>query len=397
METFMKKQTDKTTSAEVTRNSIPPLDIIDLDCGADLYSDSARVAPTSSESETLQQDLPTDTENPDNSAKEKFLASLSKVNFHIVFLIAAVALVIGIVAKFSDWGVFISQDDIFSDGMGSYDNSYDMMLPVFDANGDPVYPDYSQDLDILLFGNAPFADDRDSEDNLANIIQRETGATVYNCSVSDSLLAGRFPYLSAADEPMDAYNFYWLCHLLQDNGVEPRYLKATENLGTNAPTEAMYIYETLESIDMNDIEVIGIMYDGSDYLFGSEMYDDENFTNVECFTGNLAAGIEMLKEVYPHIRIIVMSPSYAYGLDEEGNYVSSDIQTYGWHFLSTYVIKQAEACSALGVTFIDHLYGTITEDNADLYLTDHIHLNQEGRQRVAERFLEALYYYQDRN
>ena len=84
-------------------------------------------------------------------------------------------------------------------------------------------------------------------------------------------------------------------------------------------------------------------------------------------------------------------------IDENGNYVSSDVQTYGWHFLSTYVIKQAEACSVLGVTYIDHLYGTITEANADLYLSDHIHLNPEGRQLIADRFLKALYHYQNRD
>lgn len=396
----MKKRIDNLNSESVKHSDIPALNIIDLDSESNIAIDD--VAASTQPDIAAERNAPdstdiTKTKTDGESPKDKLKIFFSKINVHLVFLILVVVLIIGIVYKFSNWGVMIDQDDIFSDGMGTYDNSYDMMLPAFDANGDAIYPDYSQDLDILLFGNAPFADDRDSEDNLANIIQRETGANVYNCSISGSLLAAHFPYLSAYDKPMDAYSFYWLCHITQENGVEERYLKSTEVLGSNAPAEAMSVYETLNTIDLNEIDVIGIMYDGNDYLSSSGMYDDQNFTNIETFTGSLAAGIEMLHELYPHIRFIVMSPTYAYGLDENGNYVSSDVQTYGHHFLSTYVIKQAEACSALSVTFIDNLYGTITEANADLYLSDHIHLNQEGRQLVAERFLNALYYYQDQN
>ena len=49
------------------------------------------------------------------------------------------------------------------------------------------------------------------------------------------------------------------------------------------------------------------------------------------------------------------------------------------------------------VTFVDNLYGTINEDNAEDYLTDHLHLNQEGRKKVAERFVYALNYFKDNN
>ena len=88
-----------------------------------------------------------------------------------------------------------------------------------------------------------------------------------------------------------------------------------------------------------------------------------------------------------------MSPTYAYGLDENGDYISSDIQRYGWDVLSTYVIKQYASCNSRGVTFVDNLYGTINEDQAPEYLTDHLHLNLAGRKKVAERFVYALNYF----
>ena len=59
------------------------------------------------------------------------------------------------------------------------------------------------------------------------------------------------------------------------------------------------------------------------------------------------------------------------------------------------MIKQGYYCNISGITFVDNLYGTIHEDNAREYLSDHIHLNVEGRKKVAERFVYALNYFDD--
>ena len=103
----------------------------------------------------------------------------------------------------------------------------------------------------------------------------------------------------------------------------------------------------------------------------------------------------LLQDIYPNIRFMILSPTYAYGLDENGNYVSSDIQRYGQEGLSTYVYCQGYSASKFSFTFLDNLYGTIHEDNASEYLIDHIHLNVEGRKKVAERFVDALYHFND--
>ena len=79
-------------------------------------------------------------------------------------------------------------------------------------------------------------------------------------------------------------------------------------------------------------------------------------------------------------------------------YVSSDIKRYGnQDALSVYSIMEWNTCASRSVTFVDNLYGTITEDNAKQYLTDYIHLNQKGREKIAERFLYALNYFNSDN
>lgn len=312
------------------------------------------------------------------------------VNIHVLLLLIFVLFVGVLLYRFTHFGVSIDQKDVEHDDSGAYLDVLDLNIPFYDEQGN-LKRTFDKPT-ILAFGNAPFADDRDSPDGLANLIAQGSGGTVINCAVSDSYLASQNYIFDADTEPLDAYCFYWLCLLTQD-GNRHMYESAEAKLGDALPQGAKEAYETLSRIDLQEVDVIAIMYDATDYLLGHEMYDDANDTNIQQFTGNLEAGIELLHHAYPHIRFIVLSPTYAYAVNEQGKYVSSDMYTYGWDVLSTYVIKEYSSCARQQVTFVDNLYGTITEANADEYLADNLHLNVEGRKKVAERFLKALNYY----
>lgn len=328
--------------------------------------------------------------SPDSPEKKKFRL---RVNVHIILLVVFIVFVAGIIYRLKNWGVEVDLDEIFKDGPGEYEFSFDEMFPVFNSEGEMVYQKYDENSTILLFGNAPFADDRNSDDNLANMIQEMTGATVYNCAVNGSYLATLSTSLDTVNAPMDIFNFYWLCALALGDTMNEHYQEGLATLGEDAPPEATYVYNTLKGIDMASVDVIGIMYDGSDYLAGHPMYDDAYDENITQFTGNMLAGIRLIQSIYPHIRFIVMSPTYAFAIDENGEYVSSDIQRYGYDVLSTYMIKQHDYCLDAQVTFVDNLYVTVNEDTAPDYLTDNLHLNVAGRKKVAERFVYALNYY----
>lgn len=312
------------------------------------------------------------------------------INIHTILLFIFLLTIGVIVYRFHTWGVRINPDDYVVEDVKP--DTMDMFLPLMDAAGNTVERE-DDHTTIVCFGNAPFADDRDSEDNLANMIADKTGATVYNFSISGSYLAAKNHTLDTSVDPIDAYNFYWLTQLAVKGPISTRYVHAAKVLGEDTPPEATEVCEAIWNLDFSEVDVITIMYDASDYLAGHKMYSDSNSTDIEQFTGNLEAGIELLQNTYPWIRIIVMSPTYAFAVDENGRYVSSDQYTYGRDVLSTYAIKQQESCSNRGVTFVDHIYGTINEDNAPDYLSDNLHLNKAGRELVADRFVDALYYY----
>lgn len=382
-------------------NGMPDIEIVDLenetmqdtDSGKSAHKSNKKqtsdVSPKADEyddfSEEYEEDYPEEDEAPAPAGIRRFL------NVHVFFALAMI-IVIGLVAyRFTHWGQRVSQSDIFKDGQGSYDDSWDSILPLTDENGQMVITDASN---IVLFGNAPFADDRDSSDSLANLIAKETGANVYNCSISGSYLAAQELNFDPTVAAMDAYCLYWLVSLATGAPIDNYYVQAAEQLGDKTPADAEEVINTLKTLDFNTIDTVAIMYDATDYLLGNPMYNDDNPTDPTQFTGNLEASLDILQSLYPQIRIIVMSPTYAYAVDENGDYVSSDMYIYNNRdVLSTYVIKECYSANVHSVSFMDNLYGSITEDNAKEYLTDNLHLNVKGRKLIAKRFEYFLNYY----
>ena len=383
-------------------NGMPDIEIVDLENETMQDTDSGKSAHKSNKKQTSdvspkadeyddfseeyeEEDYPEEDKAPAPAGIRRFL------NVHVFFALVMI-IVIGFVAyRFTHWGQRVSQSDIFKDGQGSYDDSWDSILPLTDENGQMVITDASN---IVLFGNAPFADDRDSSDSLANLIAKETGANVYNCSISGSYLAAQELNFDPTVAAMDAYCLYWLVSLATGAPIDNYYVQAAEQLGDKTPADAEEVINTLKTLDFNTIDTVAIMYDATDYLLGNPMYNDDNPTDPTQFTGNLEASLDVLQSLYPQIRIIVMSPTYAYAVDENGDYVSSDMYIYNNRdVLSTYVIKECYSANLHSVSFMDNLYGSITEDNAKEYLTDNLHLNVKGRKLIAKRFEYFLNYY----
>lgn len=381
----------ETEDSEDTLTKSPEEEAInDTDSPEEDYSGSEDYEDTLPDSDFRDDDY--DDGNWEEEESSGFHKHFNKINWHLVFGIGLLLFVVLLVVRFFTFGYKLDPD-LIPDNEPTAD-VLDAILPLINEDGSRPVDDGITT--IVAFGNAPFADDRNSPDNLANIIAKAADAKVYNCAVSNTYLAAAEETFTPQTEPMDAFNFYWLTTLIAlDN--KSIFDQAFTAMGANTPEDAKEVYETLTSIDFSTVDVITVMYDGSDYLAGRQMYSDTNPTDIQQFTGNLEAGIELLQSYFPHIRIIVMSPSYAFAVNEDGNYVSSDQYRYGQDVLSTYVIKQYASSYVRGVSFVDNLYGTITEDNAKEYLTDNIHLNVEGRKLLAERFMYALNYYENLN
>lgn len=326
-------------------------------------------------------------EQPQESKKPNWKKYV--LNPHTLLILIAVIIIVFIIIRLKNWGIRVDQDyidqhGIYTDGR----DTYDVIYPLTDEDGSLLANKSPHT--ILFFGNAPFADDRDSENGVVNMIAKATGAKTYNCSVAGSYLAAKSPSVKESAFGLDVYNFYWLTLYLTMGSLD--YFDWLETIpNASILPETKELRETLETIDMSTVDTIAIMYDGSDYLEGSLMNNPEREDDVMSFTGNLLAGLRVLRAAYPKIRIIVLSPTYAFGVDENGNYVSSDQKIYeGGATLSSYVISECETAISEYVSFIDNIYGTFDEDEAPEYLKDNLHLNQKGRELLVKRFVSAL-------
>ncbi len=317
---------------------------------------------------------------------EKVKEFLSKINYHFVILGAIVIIAAIVFVRLNDWNnraLIVDPDELNST---EFDREALDAFVTYTYDAEPKAP---EDMVIACFGNAPFADDRYANDNLAALIAEKTGSTVYNFAFEDSYLSCMNPTLQ--DGHIDLFSLYWLTTIfaLDNDIIVDRYLEKHPN--TNIDIRSTL--SLLQNIDFNTVDVITIMYDGSDYLAGRGMYNKDDSTNIRHFGGALEASIDLIKATFPHIQIIVLSPTYAYGLDEDGNHVDSTLQTYGEGPLGSYVQFQAQVCYTSYVSFVDTFYGAVSVEEAPDLLEDHIHLKPEARELLAEDFMRAFNFY----
>lgn len=237
---------------------------------------------------------------------------------------------------------------------------------------------------ILCLGNNPFADDRDST-GLAAQIASKTNSTVYDCAFPDSSAACKYPVYNP-EYTKDHFNLYYVVECFRNNEFT-----AISSIANDEPdpryTETV---EVMKTVDMDKVDVIVIMYDSTDYLMGTPSDNPDNPYDVTAFTGGLRITIDNIKNTWPYIRIFVMSPTYGRYMDENGELHNGTTTDLGNGTLNHYLVKESEVAMDCGISFIDNYFGTINEDNYEEYMTDHIHYNDAGREKLAERIAEII-------
>ncbi len=380
----------KEEKIELTEETSSDVKIIDLDKLSD--ADDIDYEKFSKE-DSMNLELKSTTPNT-SQVKHGIWDHILKINWHVVLLIVVVLSVLFVIYRIKNWGTIVDLDNLGDIDDTIYDvEVLDNFLPLIYEGDAPALTDGVTN--VVLFGNDTLAQNKGTSDDIGIMIAELTGATVYNCGVTGSYLTSDNYYIGNEASPMDAFTPYWLTYTYIYD-MRDRFDNLFNDHADVLSPDAKDVFDMLCTIDFNTIDVIGFMYDANDYLAGKPLTNMENPTDVATFTGNLEATIEEIQKNYPHIRIIVMSPTYAYAINSSGDYVSSDIYCYLENYkLSTYALMLERSASMHGVSFVDNLYGTINENNADQYLLDNINLNVAGREKLAERFVEALTYYDD--
>lgn len=236
---------------------------------------------------------------------------------------------------------------------------------------------------ILCLGNDPFFVNKGEKNGLAELIAEKTGATVYNGSFGGSCIsASRTSY--SDEEWLDAFSMPYLSQAICNGDFS--ILRSVAELHSG-DADFVPTIEMFENLDMNSVDMICIMYDASDYLKQRGCDDPNNPYSIVAYTGALNYAITSIQETYPFIRIVVMSHPFC--LTEDGE--SGRVVNFGNGTLYHYLLKEIDVAQYHGVSIIDNYYGSISEANYSEYLSDNIHLNDKGRELIAQRFKDCIF------
>ncbi len=237
---------------------------------------------------------------------------------------------------------------------------------------------------ILFLGNDAITYDS-SETGVVSQIASLSGSTVYNAGFPASYVSMKNASVSD-DYAMDNYSFYNICQSIVNEDFS--------QMEADAATREDYTYSTsvytLKDLDFNSVDTLVVYYDANDYIGLRPGMNPDNMDDPMTYYGAFSSGIKAIQEKYPFIRIVVMSFTFCFSYDSDGNLVNGGKYDFGNGSLPTYLQHIIDATGETGASFIDNYYGTVTQTDTSKYLIDNIHVNQAGNKYIAEHFVSAL-------
>ncbi|TCL59305.1 hypothetical protein EDD76_10441 [Kineothrix alysoides] len=316
------------------------------------------------------------TENKNENKKLSF-------NWHYILLGAILIIAAVAIIKLVIWNIGTRSDYDPNNLAEGYDiEALDTIIPLSETKLQGRTDDGENT--ILCLGGNPLTDEM-GQNGFTALLAQKTGATVYNGGFPDSGIAAKH---SAYTEgyPRDNFNLPYVAKSIASKD----FTALTSAAAAEQDEKYAQSAEILASIDYNKIDTIVIMYDAIDYLEKVPSDNPNDPYELSAYTGGLRNAIETIQEAYPYIRIFVMSHTFAQCIDENGNYQNGGTVDLGNGALPHYLVKEVDVAISCGVSIIDNYYGTINEDNYRDYMTDYIHLNDAGRNALADRLAEVI-------
>lgn len=333
----------------------------------------------------MNQDTEKNTASPKPEAEKiQKKAPQFHLNLHVVLISAIVIILIVCVYKLYKWNKGVPIE-----GYDPNTETTEFDVEVLD-NIIPLAPDKLEGHEddgvttILFLGNDPLSLDK-GPTGIAQQIAAKSGATVYDGSFTGTTI-GATQEIYNDGYWMDALSLSYLAKGLCSGDFSIIEAAAYCSYDPDfVPTMQM-----LEGLNMKTVDIICIMYDGIDYINKTPSDDPNDPYSIVAYTGALRSAITAFQEAYPYIRIVVMSHTFCHSISEEGNFQNGDRVDLGHGTLSHYLQKELDVTSDCGVSWIDNFYGSINEDNYLEYMTDYIHINDAGKELLAQRFVDCI-------
>lgn len=220
---------------------------------------------------------------------------------------------------------------------------------------------------IVVFGDSIWNAAR-GQDGISEYIQEETGATVYNCAVGGTTAA-----LVEGENSIENWSSNCFNGMIY---VVRKLVSAEKVLGDDV------VLDIIKQVDFAEMDYVIVSYGLNDFFCDVSIYP-EYYYEITNYVGALRNGIAKLKENYPHLKIIVVSPTYTKMFEGERTFE-----------IGSYVEAARGVAAEMEVEFLDmfHILGNDAESRME-HLGDGVHLSAEGRKVYSAaviHFLEKL-------
>lgn len=239
---------------------------------------------------------------------------------------------------------------------------------------------------ILFLGNDSLTYDTSETGVTSQVQSKLAGSNCINAGFPASTVALKNAEYTD-DYALDAFSFYNVAKCIYDEDFDQLIEKSTLFEDSRYDKSA----ETLRDLDFNTVDTLVIFYNAQDYLNLRVGMNPDNDSDPVTFSGAFNAGIKLIQEKYPFIRIVCMSFPMCYAYDSSGQLVSGDRYDFGNGKLTTYLQFMIDVSGATGVSFVDNYYGTIDEDNSSTWLLDNVHVNADCNAYMADHFVRVIY------
>ena len=239
---------------------------------------------------------------------------------------------------------------------------------------------------IVNFGDSIFGNFKAPVD-ISSYLADLTGAAVYNVGFGGCRMSQH------PAEQYNAFSMYNLAYAIVNNDWTLQDQTMARTDWTPHNTYAGHL-AALKTIDFNTVDIITISYGTNDFAGSSPLFSNDP-KDIVSFAGGLRTSIELIQTAYPHIEIVLCTPTYRFWIDKENNTYLYDSNTHriNGRKLADFVQTTKDIAQEYNLLCIDNYNGCgITAANRSECFpeNDGTHPNETGRKMIAQYMATVL-------
>jgi len=238
---------------------------------------------------------------------------------------------------------------------------------------------------IVNFGDSIFGNTQD-ETSVSAAIMDQTQATVYNLGFGGCRMGTHGP-------EWDAFCMYALADAIvaQDFAKQDQALVIGDGI---IPAYFARTVSIMKTVDFQSVDMVTIAYGTNDYTAGVSLDNELDVFDVNTFMGALRYSLRRLMAAFPHLKILVLTPTYRFWTGEAGEFLEdSDTKMFNGLPLTAFVTAVKTVCCEFKTPYLDNYHDLgINRYNRARYFreNDGTHLNAAGNRKLGEKIASQL-------